>query len=361
MGGWLFFAPFWLFAQGAEATGPNIVPNPSFEDFSTVPLGWFYKGEHYTRLMQFWSSPTAASPDVFGPKVRVPEHWADKDFGKDPPHSGWAMSGITVYGCSNGKPHCREYVQVRLAEPLVPDQLYQCRMHVLPLPGSMRVGGLGFLFSEQPPTHDTDEPIEARPQVAAAQILDAEASAWAIVEGTFTADRAYEYLTIGNFQTDEATPHQPAELPYAYYYIDDVSVVKLPPYLPVPVPEDDLTRTEITEGETVQLKNILFDFDSWALHPRSYVELKKLLQIMRERPGMRIEIIGHTDSIGADEYNQYLSRKRAKSVVLYLLENGISANRLDYRGAGEDQPVATNTTDEGRQLNRRVEFRVVSL
>jgi outer membrane protein OmpA-like peptidoglycan-associated protein len=89
------------------------------------------------------------------------------------------------------------------------------------------------------------------------------------------------------------------------------------------------------------------------------VELNKLLRIMQENPNMVIEIIGHTDSIGDDDYNKFLSRCRSKAVVMFLLENKIRPARLRYRGAGEHQPIATNETEDGRAQNRRVEFVVV--
>ncbi|MEZ4983234.1 MAG: hypothetical protein R2769_16930, partial [Saprospiraceae bacterium] len=114
-----------LLAQSsAEVQLENIVPNGGFEQYAATPIGWFYKGQHFTNVMKFWSSPTAASPDIFGPKVRVPAHWADKGFGKMKPHGGESMVGLTLYGCDDGKPHCREYIQIQLKEPLVPSQGY---------------------------------------------------------------------------------------------------------------------------------------------------------------------------------------------------------------------------------------------
>ena len=80
---------------------------------------------------------------------------------------------------------------------------------------------------------------------------------------------------------------------------------------------------------------------------------------MVDNPEMVIEIRGHTDSQGEHDYNIYLSRKRAKAVVEYLNENGISRSRTRYKGFGHTQPVAENDTDEGRQLNRRVEFLII--
>ena len=75
---------------------------------------------------------------------------------------------------------------------------------------------------------------------------------------------------------------------------------------------------------------------------------------------MRIELSSHTDSKGSDEYNQKLSQMRAQSVVDYLLSKNVAAARLQAKGYGETMPVATNETDDGRQLNRRTEFKILS-
>ena len=72
-----------LFAQApAMGKSENIVPNPSFEKYASTPIGWFYKGKHFTDVMKYWSSATGSSPDVFGSKIRVPAHWASKGFGQ---------------------------------------------------------------------------------------------------------------------------------------------------------------------------------------------------------------------------------------------------------------------------------------
>jgi outer membrane protein OmpA-like peptidoglycan-associated protein len=76
---------------------------------------------------------------------------------------------------------------------------------------------------------------------------------------------------------------------------------------------------------------------------------------------MKIELSSHTDSYGANDYNLKLSDNRAKSVVDYLIKSGITSNRLTFKGFGEDQPISTNETVEGRQLNRRTEFKITSM
>jgi outer membrane protein OmpA-like peptidoglycan-associated protein len=120
-----------------------------------------------------------------------------------------------------------------------------------------------------------------------------------------------------------------------------------------------LTLQKLETGKTIPLKNIYFEFDKDELMPRSFVELNKLLKIMRANPKLVIEIVGHTDALGDDAYNLELSRRRALSVVQFLQENKINKNRLRSHGEGESKPVASNETEEGRAHNRRVEFVVV--
>ncbi len=118
-------------------------------------------------------------------------------------------------------------------------------------------------------------------------------------------------------------------------------------------------QTAIDRGTAFTLRNIFFDFDKWDLKPESLPEINRLVELMNEYPSVRVEIGAHTDSRGSDSYNQELSAKRAQSVVDYLVSRGISRQRLEARGYGESKPIATNDTDEGRALNRRVEFKLI--
>ncbi len=348
-----------IFAQNVDGQSENIIPNPSFELYASPPIGWFYKGSHYTSVMKYWSSATNASPDVFGPRVRVPAHWADKGFGEQKPHTGLSMSGITLYGCERGKPHCREYIQIQLNEPLVIGQTYLVEAWVSQLPKSLCINNIGFFFSKEKVEEVTDGVLDFSPQVNSAEIVEAPKGRWTRVQGRFIAESEADYLIVGNFFPDSLTRIKPAEeggLPFAYYYVDDVLVKKVPPILPVPVPEDDLSKITLEAGKVVPLRDIYFEYDKCELMPRSYVELKKLLKIMQDNPALTIEICGHTDSTGEDDYNQILSEKRAKSVADFLTQRDIPAPRVRFRGCGSTQPIATNTTAKGRQMNRRVEF-----
>jgi outer membrane protein OmpA-like peptidoglycan-associated protein/tetratricopeptide (TPR) repeat protein len=122
----------------------------------------------------------------------------------------------------------------------------------------------------------------------------------------------------------------------------------------------DVELKNVAVGSKIILKNIFFDFDKATLRPESTNELERLTQLLKDVPTLKIEISGHTDSKGADDYNKKLSDNRAKAVVAYLIGKGIAADRLTAVGYGEEQPIATNDTDEGRQMNRRTEFKILS-
>ena len=122
----------------------------------------------------------------------------------------------------------------------------------------------------------------------------------------------------------------------------------------------DIKLQPLKTGESVVLKNIFFETNSFELKKESTVELDKLAQLLKDNPSMKIEIGGHTDNIGSDESNQKLSENRAKAVNDYLVKAGIVATRLTYKGYGKTKPIATNDTEEGRAQNRRTEFTVTS-
>jgi len=115
----------------------------------------------------------------------------------------------------------------------------------------------------------------------------------------------------------------------------------------------------IEVGVTVRLKNIYFDFDKTTLKKESFTELNKVVDFLKQNNSVEIEIAGHTDNKGTDEYNANLSQGRSQSVVDYLISQGIDSFRLSAHGYGEAKPIDSNDTDDGRANNRRVEFTVV--
>ena len=115
-------------------------------------------------------------------------------------------------------------------------------------------------------------------------------------------------------------------------------------------------------GEKIVLKGITFGFNSAVIRPESYPVLEDAAKVLKAKPNMRVEIGGHTDSIGSDTYNQKLSYQRANAVRDYLINyHNIEPSRLIAVGYGEIQPIADNRTRSGRDLNRRIEFKILSI
>jgi len=127
----------------------------------------------------------------------------------------------------------------------------------------------------------------------------------------------------------------------------------------------DLYLAPIEIGQVFRLNNVFFDFDKFNLRPESFVELDRVVSFLNEYPNIEIEMSAHTDSKGADEYNMTLSDNRARSVMEYIISKGISKKRIISQGYGETKPVAENNNadgsdnPDGRQLNRRVEFKIL--
>lgn len=111
----------------------------------------------------------------------------------------------------------------------------------------------------------------------------------------------------------------------------------------------------LKKGTTITMNNIFFEFNSSELMPSSNTELKKLLEMLIHSE-FSIDIVGHTDNVGTDNYNMELSLRRAKSVGNFLINNGINSSRLNYIAKGASEPVDSNETESGRARNRRTEI-----
>ncbi|MGQ9864384.1 MAG: FG-GAP-like repeat-containing protein [Bacteroidia bacterium] len=123
----------------------------------------------------------------------------------------------------------------------------------------------------------------------------------------------------------------------------------------------DLYLNPVEAEKAIVLKNIYFDYDKATLRPESMEELDRVVRFLRENPSLNVEIGGHTDSDGSDEYNLRLSQARAQAVVDYLVSRGLSPDKLRAKGYGESRPVVPNTTPENKQLNRRTELKIIGL
>jgi len=369
------------------ALSTNLVFNPSFEDYRECPRKIDALGK--LTIVDAWYQPTAGSADYYNicgsRDCGVPRN----KLGIQDAHFGNGFCGIY---CS--KTDYREYLQTELKEPLRAGEMYRVSFYVsLSEYSSGAVATIGALFTTER-IGDTlrsvlmDKSIKQlapgisqtvatyfEPQVVNDydRVLD-DTKAWMQISGVFTAKGGERFMTIGNFYPASQSNVVDLDsltylLPGAYYYIDDVSVTCLgckvetnPESDSSLVAEVPMTYADTLKvGSTFVLHNIFFDYDKATLLQQSYNELHTLLGILQSHPTMKIEICGHTDGHGSIDYNQRLSENRARAVVDYLVSHGIDVRRLSFKGYGKSRPIDTNTTEEGRAKNRRVEFVVKEL
>lgn len=361
----------------------NFVPNPSFENTDRLYCKWNQSGREYFKDIHHWDSPTESTADILSLQVKR-TCWANPrnhSNGKQGPRSGDNMAGIKTHGKGGTETFWHEYLMVELDSVLVPGQRYYAEFYASRSVSSERAtNNLGMYFSDTAVVTRDRMPLFFTPQVNSQKVVKSMWNAWQKISGVFEVDSEKRFLLIGNFYHDDAT--QTVEFPKgrggAYYYIDDVKVRRakpdealtpspprsIPPRpklvldkaVPVSTKEIKLDSIDYRPGDRITLENIFFEFDKATILPRSTQELEKLADILTDYPHLHIEIEGHTDNVGSDEYNEKLSRERAKAVVEYLVNANADRNRLSYKGYGSRRPIAPNDTDEGRAKNRRVEF-----
>ncbi len=147
-----------------------------------------------------------------------------------------------------------------------------------------------------------------------------------------------------------------AEAPGYIPISENLDLTKITQYQEI---KRDLTLVPIEKGAIVRLNNIFFETAKADLRPESFAELNRVVTLLEDHASMEILIGGHTDNVGSASFNNQLSQARAQAVETYLVSKGISPKRLRVKGYGDTKPVASNDTDAGRQLNRRVEFTIL--
>ena len=374
-----FFQPCSTLAQ--SESGRNLVSNPSFEKYRRCPDKINPVG--VLKIVNAWFQPTSGSADYYNVCGSVECFVPNNKLGVQQPRTGNGYCGIY---CS--KDNYREYLQTQLERPLKAGHHYRLSFFVslseYSTGGVATIGGLltherisdtsrAILMKKEiriiTPRISQTTFVYYQPQVVnSVDYALMDTKGWMEIAGDFVAEGGEEYLTIGNFFSAvnsgivDDTTLLTYLLPGSYYYIDDVRLYCLDceddDYNDEPLTQND---TSYKVGATFVLNNIFFDTDKSTLLQQSYQELQYLIAILESHPKMKIEISGHTDSQGSDLHNQQLSENRAKEVVDYLMENGIEEKRLKFKGYGKTKPIATNATEEGRQKNRRVEFKILDL
>jgi outer membrane protein OmpA-like peptidoglycan-associated protein len=384
------------FFQSIFSQNPNnLVLNPGFEEVSKVfpvlPCTFIKRNTSFDKSMPSWTTFEGQTPDIV--------QWQDGR--KNPcvypnPREGNRMVGIINYlphDDINMPKDYHEFLQGTLKEPMVVGKEYTfqffitqpaltANFHLKRVYGKITTAipvaanNLGFYFLEKQLDITTDmwkyiEDNEIKPHFNIEKIIEIEDGEWIQLTGTFKVDKPYTHFILGNFFTDENTKNNlPAEQKAAladfptlyymeekkrvtYYLIDDFGIY-LANEAPDLQPVVSLSKQLETKG-IYTFENVNFASGKWDLQPAAFTELDDLTTFLKENPTKRIEIGGHTDSRGTTVSNQQLSENRAKAVYNYLIEKGIDAERLNFKGYGEMKPKMTNETEAGRLENRRVE------
>ena len=337
---------FFLLFLNSLLNGQNLVPNPSFEQTIDTISKFTADDIHFNSKIQQWTSPNTASPDLITPEFE------ERFISPPPPHSGSMMIGMQTsidWG---------EYIGVNLLKDLDPDKTYKVSYWIRRadcINPQMDIDQLmnenfGILFLADSIKFNNGKLIYGIPQIFADTELTITNKEWVKVEKHFTPEEKYSKLYLGQFRKEGQYPL----LMKGYFVIDDISVVELTDY------EALFRKIELPVGSIIPLDQIYFITGTTDLKDKqSATVLKDLAACLNANSAIRIRINGHTDSKGSSKSNLSLSERRAKFIAQNIIQNGISKDRIEWKGFGEEIPIADNKTEIGRSKNRRVEFEII--
>lgn len=347
----------------------NLILNADFEKYKYCPPTFNQGGDN---LIENWTQATAGTVDYYNScsqTVGVPKNI----FGFQNAHSGKGYIGMVTY--SPSQKNYREYLQTKLISPLETGKIYCIEFYIsLGDNATYVTDGIGIYISKEKIKSENNIQLNYNPQIANPKnnyILNNDD--WMLVSAAYTAEGGEEYITIGNFNDDRKTSvkRRKLNLPkgtaweHAYCYIDDVSISKVKDKSECSCTIDSFkenlltANNKINEVDEIQIKSLLFDFDESKLTMDASKQLNSVSKLLNSHPSYYLEIKGHADIVGSNEYNLNLSKNRAAVAIEYLKEKGISVERLTIKYYGSNLPAATNENEQGRKQNRRVEFKIL--
>lgn len=350
-------------------TGQNLVPNGSFEEKSFCPSNF---NQHQLKSLPGWSQLNEGTPDHFNAcsdKAGVPNNM----FGTQPAQNGEAYIGMAVY--SPTQRNYREYLTAKLSRPLIGGEMVCIEMWISTADYSKYVtDAIGLVLSNERLKQERNQVISIPPSLGnpSLHMLDSYDD-WVMISDVYTAKGGEEFVTIGNFKIDRELKilsrtrdsRAKEDNRWSYVYVDNV-VVKAVKNKSECSCENEIIKSlvvdpplQLSEYEKIKLDAVYFDFDKDVLDAKALEQLEEVYALLRKNKAMYMEIDGHADLIGNDEYNLDLSKRRAQRVIDYLIKKGISPERLAIKYFGSKMPAVNDSTEEARAQNRRVEFQVL--
>lgn len=357
-----------LFAQDSTR---NLLQNPSFE-LSTVKRPNFrFKNEiEFDSFSNAWTTQKLSSPDIIDSLFAYKWHeYGNMVAPRIKPHHGAKMVGIRLFGCEeNNFIDCREYIVQKLKEPMKAGHYYRFELWMARLEKGFACQDLAVYFSDSVIKKTVF--LAARrlnPQIKCHAMPGRKPYFWYRLADTILADKNFEALYIGSFVNDNAATVdriEPDSYRQSYYFVDDVKLIDLGPRKALKPAKSNTPANAATVAQTLDLKgkkpfvfkNLLFERGKADILPHSFAELDSIFHYIKIHSTLKIKIEGHTDSEDTPLFNQQLSERRATAVANYFIKKGILKERISTEGFGETRHVSQNTSQEGRQLNRRVEM-----
>lgn len=340
--------------------------NPSFESSKKCA----YSIGMLTAVADNWNSPNMATPDFFNACSQGLNGIPNNFIGNQISFHGENYAGFYLLTNRN----YREYVQGKLNDSLIKDKTYELQFHIsLAESSDLALTEIGVTFTEGKIRSYNDKILtEKEMQKSKAGTIsqhfipipkrDNYMYDWTKMRYVFRATGLEKFIIIGNFNSARKTKTITAGKPgtnISYYYLDQISLKE--------VSESEATEyvlnkqemlKKLDSNETLILDDVNFDFDSDVLTESGKIAIEKFWNLIADYH-RNILISGHTDAIGTDEYNLDISLKRAQRIADYLIEKGYNSEQISIEGCGENEPIDSNETDEGRSKNRRVEIRAI--
>lgn len=348
----------------------NLLRDPSFECYTSCPSNINTTELHQ---LEHWGQ-TAGTPDYYN-SCSIIMNVPDNIMGSEDARSGYGYVGM--YMVDRGD--YREFLTAKLTEPLEKEKWYVIRLFAAMSENSgIATDAFEFLLTDKYPEIDSAELDDIKPQVINEPGNFADRYTWKKICGMYLAEGGEQYITMGNFNTNKNSAGSMKRVTesageFAYYFIDDFTIEPLNDSnmtecgagIPLVIEDENITPTryfqdldlpELLNDEPFTFQGFYFEFDKYEILDTNYFFLDSLVDLLLENEDLKLQVEGHTDDVGSSSYNDKLSKNRAIAVVEYLISTGIDKKRIKMSYFGATRPVATNGTNEGRQLNRRCEF-----
>lgn len=366
----------------------NLVPNPGFEGTKGK-----LKNIKQIHKATDWHSPTGLRADLFSATVRnTPVSVPDNKYGREQPLEGNNYAGITVYSYNNRLP--RTYILTTLTQKLKKGQKYCVKFNVsLSDLSKYAVNNIGAHITKKPIEIDGKENIvfkkgEPVVKIKSNRIFNGRYN-WETVCGVFEAEGKEQYLIIGNFDETKDTKYKKlkkkkdtkgSQLPLAYYYIDDVSVIPLTDEnkdICICEKEDkeeveriiyrkqQTSMDGFSDEEKINNSTIYFDHLKSELEPDAKGDLDQLAGVLIENSSYKVKIVGHstkeeTTIAKEEEFHEDLAKRRIQKTVEYLKSHGLDESKFETEIMDDLEPASNGDTQLDEAKNRRVEFKLVN-